>query len=211
MITLCTCRGHHSDQHVCHAYAGLCSCRALASLANLVAGCACAQAFSYRDSLSGTSMTARVAGFCFLLTVAFRSRVCTLRPRASAVMRGLLRFVWHGYVGGVLGVVGDGESSDFSSHHLQCTYHKPEGSWRSLPTWTVISSDSASIPPRRRARGATWQKVTPKKLFGPKRDYPQEGLSLETSTWKFERAQVLQRCAAWVWPLSLGAEDLICC
>ena len=68
MITLCTCRGHHSDQHVCHAYAGLCSCRALASLANLVAGCACAQAFSYRDSLSGTSMTARVAGFCFLLT-----------------------------------------------------------------------------------------------------------------------------------------------
>ena len=28
---------------------------------------------------------------------------------------------------------------------------------------------------------------------------------------KFERAQVLQRCAAWVWPLSLGAEDLICC
>ena len=81
MITLCTCRGHHSDQHVCHAYAGLCSCRALASLANLVAGCACAQAFSYRDSLSGTSMTARVAGFCFLLTVAFRSRVCTLRAR----------------------------------------------------------------------------------------------------------------------------------
>ena len=81
MITLCTCRGHHSDQHVCHAYAGLCSCRALASLANLVAECACAQAFSYRDSLSGTSMTARVAGFCFLLTVAFRSRVCTLRAR----------------------------------------------------------------------------------------------------------------------------------
>ena len=81
MITLCTCRGHHSDQHVCHAYAGLCSCRALASLANLAARCACAQAFSYRDSLSGTSMTARVAGFCFLLTVAFRSRGCTLRAR----------------------------------------------------------------------------------------------------------------------------------
>ena len=37
--------------------------------------------------------------------------------------------------------------------------------WISSPSWTV------SIPPRRRARGATWQKVTPKKLFGPKRDY----------------------------------------
>lgn len=37
--------------------------------------------------------------------------------------------------------------------------------WISSPTWTV------SIPPRRRARGVTWQKVTPKVLFGPKRDY----------------------------------------
>ena len=37
--------------------------------------------------------------------------------------------------------------------------------WISSPSWTV------SIPPRRRARGALWQKVTPKKLFGPKFDY----------------------------------------
>ena len=36
-------------------------------------------------------------------------------------MRGLLWFVWHGYVGGDFGVVGDGASSDFSSNHLQCT------------------------------------------------------------------------------------------
>ena len=28
---------------------------------------------------------------------------------------------------------------------------------------------------------------------------------------KSERAQVMQRCAAWVWRLSLGGEDLICC
>ena len=33
----------------------------------------------------------------------------------------LLVNCWHGYVGDVSGVVGDGASSDFSSHHLQCT------------------------------------------------------------------------------------------
>ena len=37
--------------------------------------------------------------------------------------------------------------------------------------WISSSRYTLSIPPRRRARGATWQKVTPNKLFGPKRDY----------------------------------------
>ena len=36
---------------------------------------------------------------------------------------------------------------------------------------TILSHRACAIPPRRRARGATWEKVTPKKLFGPKRDY----------------------------------------
>ena len=37
--------------------------------------------------------------------------------------------------------------------------------------WISSSRYTLSIPPRRRARGATWQKVTPKKLCEPKRDY----------------------------------------
>ena len=37
-----------------------------------------------------------------------------------------------------------------------------------------------------------------------------KALVYKRSRLKLERAQVLQRCAAWVWPLSLGAGDLIC-
>ena len=79
-------------------------------------------------------------------------------------------------------------------------YHLPEDSWRSLPAGTVISvisSPWASIPPRRRARGATWQKVTPNKLFGPKRYHHCETMCTWSyaSTWgrKSAIAQKAQR------------------
>ena len=64
-------------------------------------------------------------------------------------------------------------SRDFASTGGFGSY--PSHKWRprgaDLTASRKASSESASIPPRRRARGATWQKVTPKKLLGPKRDY----------------------------------------
>ena len=62
----------------------------------------------------------------------------------------------------------------FSSHHLHCTDHLPSRNWRVLPSATLslsAGSTRSPIPPRRRARGATRQNVTPNKLFEPKHDY----------------------------------------